>query len=101
WGDHWALTKAFMNLIGNAIQYAHPDRQARVNVSAFDELGRTIIVVEDNGIGIPEADMARLFQRFERGSNTKNVSGTGLGLHIVREVIRGHGGEVWVESREG
>ena len=42
-----------------------------------------------------------MFQRFERGTNTGGVSGTGLGLHIVKEVVLGHGGGVWVESEQG
>jgi signal transduction histidine kinase len=56
------------------------------------------LAVSDNGIGIPEADRERLFRRFERGSNTGGISGTGLGLHIVREIVYGHGGTVSFES---
>jgi signal transduction histidine kinase/signal recognition particle receptor subunit beta len=99
--DEWALTKALTNLIGNALQYAHPERRPRIRVYVESEEDRHVVVVADNGIGVPEADLPRLFRRFERGSNTSGVSGTGLGLHIVREVALGHGGQVWVESREG
>jgi signal transduction histidine kinase len=60
-----------------------------------------VFTVEDNGIGVPQKDTGRLFRRFERGSNTGGVSGTGLGLHIVREVVLGHGGTVWIESEQG
>jgi len=100
-GDEWALTKAFTNLIGNAIQYVHPDRRPRIRIYAEPSDDFTVITVADNGIGVPEDDIARLFRRFERGSNTAEVSGTGLGLHIVREVALGHGGSVWVEPEEG
>jgi hypothetical protein len=99
--DEWALTKVFMNLIGNALQYRHKDRRPRVIVSAAGEDDRWVFSVTDNGIGIPEGDRARLFQRFERGSNTQGITGTGLGLHIVREIALGHGGDAWVESTEG
>ncbi|MCC6671814.1 MAG: hypothetical protein IT458_12180 [Planctomycetes bacterium] len=99
--DEWALTKVFMNLVGNAIQYAHPDRAPVVRVWCEEEDAQRVFHVQDNGIGIPEGDVSRLFRRFERGSNTSGISGTGLGLHIVREVAFGHGGNAWVESREG
>jgi signal transduction histidine kinase/signal recognition particle receptor subunit beta len=99
--DAWAMTKVFANLLGNAIQYAHPDRRARVKIYCEAEQDRSVFVVEDNGIGIPQKDIGRLFRRFERGSNTQGITGTGLGLHIVKEVAMGHGGTAWVESNEG
>jgi signal transduction histidine kinase/signal recognition particle receptor subunit beta len=100
-GDAWALTRVFMNLIGNAIQYRHPDREPRVHVFVERRGDGWRLTVADNGIGVPAADVPRLFRRFERGSNTGGVSGSGLGLHIVREVVAGHGGQVAVESKEG
>jgi len=100
-GDEWALSKAFMNLLGNAVQYCHPDRRPQINISVISEEDRHVFVIADNGIGIPEKDRHRMFKRFERGSNTSGVSGSGLGLHIVRETVLGHGGTVWVESVEG
>ncbi len=99
--DPWALTKVFVNLLGNAIQYRHPERDPRIGISAAAAADAWEIVVADNGIGIPAADQPRLFRRFERGSNVAEVSGTGLGLHIVREVLFGHGGRAWLESVEG
>jgi signal transduction histidine kinase/signal recognition particle receptor subunit beta len=99
--DEWALTKVFMNLLGNAIHYAHPDRPAVIHIWAEEEEDRWVFYVMDNGIGMPEEDRERLFRRFERGTNTAGISGTGLGLHIVREVAMGHGGTVWVDSKEG
>ena len=99
--DEWAMTRAFVNLLGNAIQYASPDRAPRVHVSATLQADRWSIIVSDNGIGIPAKDLDRLFHRFERGSNTGGISGSGLGLHIIREIVLGHGGEVRVESVEG
>ena len=99
--DEWALTKVFLNLIGNALQYAAPERDPLIQVSCTEEPERYVFCVRDNGIGIPEQDKARVFQRFQRGSNTCGISGTGLGLHIVKEMILGHGGQVWVESELG
>ncbi len=99
--DRWGLTKALSNLVGNAIAYRAHDRSPRLRVFAEDHGEQWVIAVEDNGIGVPAADQARLFQRFERGSNVTGRSGSGLGLHIVREVVQGHGGEVTLVSEVG
>jgi hypothetical protein len=99
--DEWALMKAFMNLIGNAIQYRSPDRVPRIWISYEDGGESHVIIVSDNGIGVPEGDRHDLFLRFERGANTSGVSGTGLGLHIVKEAIAGHGGTIELDSEEG
>lgn len=96
--DQWALTKALMNLIGNAIAYRPSERTPLVRIFAEDRGDHWGLAIRDNGIGIPEADRARLFRRFERGSNTSGISGTGLGLHIVKEIVQGHGGTVVFES---
>ncbi|MEO6597230.1 MAG: ATP-binding protein [Planctomycetota bacterium] len=99
--DAWALTKVFMNLIGNAIAYGPTETLPVVSVFAEDGGHEWRIGVRDNGIGIPEQDRPRLFRRFERGSNTGGISGTGLGLHIVKEIVQGHGGFVTFESEIG
>jgi len=99
--DEWGLTKLFNNLVGNAIQYASRDRVPVVSIRCNEVEDHFHVEVEDNGIGIPAGDRERLFRRFERGSNTQGVSGTGLGLHIVREIARAHGGTVTVDSEEG
>ena len=96
--DQWALTKVLMNLIGNAIAYRGVGRPPLLRVFAHDRGEHWGIAISDNGIGIPEADRERLFRRFERGSNTSGISGTGLGLHIVKEIVQGHGGGVSFES---
>jgi signal transduction histidine kinase len=99
--DAWGLNRVFMNLLGNAIQYRHSAREARVHVCAERAETAWRLIVRDNGIGVPAKDVPKLFRRFERGSNTSGVSGNGLGLHIVREIVAGHGGQVTLESVEG
>lgn len=99
--DGWALTKVFMNLMGNAISYGREDTNPVITVFAEQRSDEWVVGVRDNGIGIPEADRHRLFRRFERGSNTGGISGTGLGLHIVKEIVQGHGGSVTFESQVG
>ncbi len=99
--DAWALTKVFMNLLGNAISYSRTDVAPVITVFAEERDDQWAVAVRDNGIGIPENDHKRLFRRFERGSNTGGISGTGLGLHIVKEIVQGHGGAVSFESQMG
>jgi signal transduction histidine kinase len=99
--DEWALTKAASNLVGNALQYADPNRRLVIRIWMDEEGDEWRLFVRDNGIGIPEKDRRRLFRRFERGSNTSGISGSGLGLHIVKEILAGHGGHVTFESHLG
>ena len=98
--DAWALTKVFMNLLGNAIAYGPTESTTVISVFAEEDGNEWRISVRDNGIGIPPQDHPRLFRRFERGSNTGGISGTGLGLHIVKELVQGHGGTVSFVSEE-
>ena len=99
--DGWALSKVFMNLLGNAISYGRDGTPPAIRVFAEERDDDWLVAVRDNGIGIPESDRPRLFRRFERGSNTGGISGTGLGLHIVKEIVQGHGGAVSFESAVG
>lgn len=99
--DVWALTKVFMNLLGNAIAYGGASGTPTIRVFAEERDDVWLVAVRDNGIGIPVSDRPRLFRRFERGSNTGGISGTGLGLHIVKEIAQGHGGTVTFESEVG
>lgn len=101
-GDSSALTKVFMNLIGNAINYRDPAKeQCEIRVLA-EEIGDTwFFRIEDNGIGIPPENRDLIFDKFARGTNAAEVSGTGLGLYIVQQMVRGHGGDLFVESEVG
>jgi len=96
--DGWALQKVLMNLLGNAISFRAIERTPLVRIFCEESEDTWSLGVSDNGIGIPEVDRERLFRRFERGSNTGGISGTGLGLHIVKEIVHGHGGTVSYES---
>ncbi|MEE9279382.1 MAG: HAMP domain-containing sensor histidine kinase [Myxococcota bacterium] len=98
-GDLEQLRVAFRNLIENAIHYA--GEKTRVTVRVRPASGRKLEVeVEDQGIGLPESALGRVFQRFQRLSQeaVRGPSGLGLGLYIVRNVVRGHGGSVRAES---
>ncbi|MEM5419756.1 sensor histidine kinase [Paraburkholderia ferrariae] len=104
WGDPTALEQVFANLIGNALSYLDPARDGRVEIgTAHAPPGvesLQIFYVRDNGLGIPEVGLPRLFQAFQRMHG--NVApGEGIGLALVRRVVERHGGRVWVESTEG
>lgn len=88
-----ALRRAISNLIDNALKYG---RRATVSVSS--DANWAIVTVEDEGGGSTASDMERLLEPFERGDNTQNVSGFGLGLTIVATVARQHGGNIDFED---
>jgi signal transduction histidine kinase len=86
------------NLIDNAVRYT--PRGGRVDVSVAAEDGKVILRVADTGMGIPQRDLPRVFERFYRvdRARSRETGGTGLGLAIVRHVAENHGGEVTVQS---
>jgi two-component system sensor histidine kinase SenX3 len=100
-GDEDLLVTALRNLLENAIAYS-PDR-TRVMISAARDARSAQISVADQGIGIPERDLERIFERFYRvdPARSRATGGTGLGLAIVKHVVAAHGGKVTVWSREG
>jgi len=100
-GDRRQLVSALGNLVENAVKYSDPD--SRVEVSARSD-GRWVeLSVRDFGVGIPQKDLDRIFERFYRvdRARSRETGGTGLGLAIVRHVATNHGGDVQVTSVEG
>ena len=98
-GEAEDLRAAVNNLIDNAIKYSAPN--ARVTVEFADSGPNHLSVrVRDNGVGIPAAELKRIFKRFYRvpSAMALRVKGTGLGLFIVRSVAERHGGRAWAES---
>jgi len=100
-GDRIQLISGLGNLVDNAIKYS--GEATTVTVTARTDADRAMISVEDHGIGIPEADLERIFERFYRvdRGRSRGTGGTGLGLSIVRHVLRNHGGSIDVTSVEG
>jgi signal transduction histidine kinase len=95
------MERTFINLGSNAVKFTPAG--GRVELTAERDGERVLITVADSGIGIPEADQDRLFQRFFRARNAHDaaIPGTGLGLVIARTIVTGHGGELRLESVEG
>ena len=104
-GDRRQLQTMFSHLIENAIRYSHPDRTERrplVSAGATITGDALVITVEDEGIGIAESHLPRIFERFYKVDRTDGgTEGTGLGLSVARHIARNHGGEITVESRLG
>ena len=100
-GDEAQLVMALRNLLTNAIAYSPPG--TRVAVAARASAGVVEVSVKDQGIGIPEAEQSRIFERFYRvdPARSRVTGGTGLGLAIVKHVCANHGGECTVWSVEG
>jgi signal transduction histidine kinase len=98
-GDPKLLFQAFSNLLSNAIKYS-PDG-GTIEVDADVVADQAVVAIADHGIGIPAADLGRLFERYHRGSNVSGIVGTGVGLYLVKMAVDLHGGGVEVTSREG
>jgi len=101
--DSRQFRKVINNLVSNAIKYSDKEKSDRwVKISVYPRDSEVEIIVADNGIGIPEHVGDRIFQRYYRVDSklTYEVSGTGLGLTITKEIVEAHGGQIWYESVE-
>jgi signal transduction histidine kinase len=98
--DAARLQRVVGNLIGNAIKYSPDGGEVNVKVEAHDT--DVIITVRDRGIGIPGSDQARVFERFQRGTNVEGrFAGTGIGLAGAKQIVEQHGGAITVKSQVG
>jgi len=99
--DRRRLAEVLQNLLDNAMQYTPAGGQIMVGASANG--AEVTITVSDTGIGIPQADQSRIFERFYRVdvARSREVGGTGLGLSISKHLVEAHGGRIWVESEVG
>jgi signal transduction histidine kinase len=99
YADSARLAQVLDNLLSNAVKFTPAGGSVFVTVSASDET--THLEVRDTGVGIPEDESERLFERFFRASTAANIKGTGLGLSIVRSIVEAHGGTISVRSEVG
>jgi signal transduction histidine kinase len=100
-GDADALEQAILNLMDNAVKYSHHNRWLRIGLSSRDHL--VYLRVSDKGIGIPEGEQRRIFEKFYRSpaGNEGDAGGAGLGLTVVQHIVGAHGGRIEVESTVG
>ncbi len=100
-GDKAELKTAFTNLLENAVKYSKDEPKISIRAKKAALNKRVEIVIKDNGLGIPPAELKRIFKRFYRvrDLDVSQTPGTGLGLYIVRSIVDRHGGRVSAESR--
>jgi signal transduction histidine kinase len=97
------IEQVLTNLIGNAIKYSPDGGEITVKICVDWKRGRHIIAIRDHGIGIPKDQRGRVFERFGRADNARELGadGAGLGLYLSREIVERHGGHMWFRSRAG
>lgn len=98
-GDKSKISQVILNIIDNAIKYSNKLKEVEVFLSREED--NAVLSVKDKGIGIPESDIHKVFDRFYRASNTKGFKGTGLGLAIGKEIIEKHNGYIKIKARRG
>ena len=99
--DAGAVAEIFVQLIDNAIRFQGDEQRPVVHVSAKRDGAMAVFMVRDNGIGIEPGQVARMFEIFYRPHASQMAAGIGMGLAVVRRLVTGSGGEVWVESQVG
>jgi signal transduction histidine kinase len=93
------LEQVFTNLLQNAIKYSPHGGAIHVELACWS--GHVTVAVRDRGIGIPEEEQQQLFTRFFRATNTRDLSGMGIGLYLVHDIVTRHGGAIQLDSHEG
>ena len=99
--DREAIARSLLNLVNNALKYSQNEKY--LGVKLYRDNGSVKLEVIDHGIGIPPGEQQKIFEKFYRVGNplVHNTKGSGLGLSLVRHIVRAHGGEVSVESAPG
>jgi signal transduction histidine kinase len=97
--DALLIEQVLGNLIGNALKCSPDDTPVTVTTSTHN--GFVAISISDSGLGIPEAERTRLFERFFRASNAGSVPGTGVGLYVARQIAQLHGGDIAMAPNPG
>ena len=99
-GDRDEFYQLVLNLIENAVKYSK-EKEGYVKISSHNDGGYYHLKIEDNGIGIPDEDISRIFERFYRVDKSRKKGGTGLGLAIVKHIVKIFNGEINVKSKLG
>jgi signal transduction histidine kinase len=97
--DGMLIEQVVGNLLSNAVKYSGTASAIEVRIASED--GVVTCSVRDWGIGIPQDELAKVFDRFFRARTASGIAGTGIGLNVARQIIQMHGGDIRVESREG
>jgi len=98
--DFEFIQQVLKQLLDNAVKYSPPGSPLKISAGLTGE--KIVISVADHGRGIPEAEQARIFEKFYRGRASRDeILGTGLGLSIAKGIVEAHGGKIWVTSQPG
>ena len=100
--DPEQMKKVINNIISNSVKYMDKPK-GTIDIRILDEIDSIRIEIEDNGKGIAQKDLPRIFERFYRTDASRNSAqgGSGIGLSIVKKIVEDHGGYIWATSREG
>ena len=96
WGDPKLLGQVFTNLLSNAVKYSPSD--PRIEVRGWLNDGHAVVTVRDYGLGIPSEEVPKLFERYYRATTSTGIAGSGIGLHLAKDLIDMHDGSISVES---
>jgi PAS domain S-box-containing protein len=99
--DHMQMYQVLLNLIGNALKFSDKERAPIIKVRAQDENNHWLFSVEDNGIGMRQKYISKVFGVFQRLHHQDEYQGTGIGLSICQKIMQNHGGRIWVKSELG
>lgn len=97
--DAEKMKQVMGNLLSNAYKYSTHNK--KIDIRLYKKIKKIYIEVEDHGIGIPEDQLQRIFEKFYRVDQKEGISGTGLGLTVVKEIVEAHGGKISVSSKIG
>ena len=97
--DRSLLKQVWENLIGNAIKYSAKKGETKIEIGSTPAAGGVIYFIRDNGVGFDMKYSKKLFEAFQRLHNHSEYEGSGVGLAIVNQIIKRHGGRIWAESR--
>ncbi|MBT2671261.1 GHKL domain-containing protein [Streptomyces sp. ISL-14] len=99
--DPMRFEQVIFNLLDNAIKYSDPNTKTSISVKS--ENGMVLLIIKDEGYGIPKEDLSYIFDRFYRvdKSRSRDTGGSGLGLSIVKELIEAHDGTIEIKSEQG
>lgn len=99
-GDRVQLVQLIQNLLSNALKFTNAD-DPKIKIKSVQENGHVKFAVSDNGIGIDQSDLNKVFEIFRRLNTKKEYPGTGIGLAICKKIVDRHGGRIWPESKPG
>ncbi|MGA2091268.1 MAG: ATP-binding protein [Endomicrobiales bacterium] len=94
--DFTLMMRVFVNLFDNAVKYSGQQTPIKITVTLVEPDVK--IEVQDNGFGVPQEDLARIFDKFYRAVKPRHITGTGLGLSICKGIVEAHGGKIWAEN---